>query len=42
MFKQHEYTIYILQANDLLDAFDKFKELNVTQIIFRGTSMTLL
>lgn len=42
MFKQHEYTFYILKANYLLDAFDKFKELNVTQTVFRGTLMTLL
>lgn len=42
MFKQHEYIIYILKANHLLDSFDKFKELNITQIIFRGTLMTLL
>lgn len=24
MFKQHEYNIYILKANYLLDVFDKF------------------
>lgn len=42
MFKQHECTIYSLKANYLLNTFDKFKELNVTLIIFRGTLMTLL